>query len=203
MKSDIHSQVPAAIVAQLEAGVAPWSRPWTSVGGNRHLRANGQPYKGINTLVLALSGRPGGHWFTYKQASELGAQVRGGEKSTSVVFFKPLKVEDKANAGQLKTIPLLRSYNVFHQDQIDNLPAKYTAPAVARMAATAPPASTSLPPRTPWAGWKPRAPTPRAAASASSKARSRPGWPGRSRTPPPAPARWPATPLGGLASPDR
>ena len=131
MKTDIHSTVTAAIVAQLEAGDAPWSRPWTSVGGNRHLRANGQPYKGINTLILALSGRPGGHWFTYKQASELGAQVRGGEKSTSVVFFKPLKVEDKANAGQLKTIPLLRSYNVFHQDQIDNLPAKYTAPAVA------------------------------------------------------------------------
>ena len=125
MKTDIHSTVTAAIVAQLEAGVRPWSKPWTSVGGNRHLRSNGEGYKGINTLILALSGRPGGYWFTYKQAEALGAQVRKGEKSTAVCFFKPLKVEDKQDASKTKTIPLLRSYNVFHQDQIDGLPAKY------------------------------------------------------------------------------
>lgn len=126
---NIHQQVTDAIIASLEAGVRPWSRTWTMTGTGRHLRENGQPYQGINTLILAMTGRPAGHWFTYKQAEALGAQVRRGEKSTAVVFFKPLQVADKENPDSTKTIPLLRTYNVFHQDQIDNLPAKYAQPA--------------------------------------------------------------------------
>ena len=46
-------------------------------GTGRHLRENGQPYQGINTLILAMTGRPAGHWFTYKQAEALGARVSG------------------------------------------------------------------------------------------------------------------------------
>ena len=54
MKQDLHAEVTARIVAQLETGVRPWMCPWTtgeSVAG-RPLRATGEPYRGINTLIL-------------------------------------------------------------------------------------------------------------------------------------------------------
>lgn len=130
---DTYQTVTDKIVAALEAGVRPWTRSW-SVGTGvsqafRPLRSSGAPYKGVNVLILALSGRAGRYWFTYRQAQELGAQVRGGEEGTKVVFYKKLLVQDRDNADKTKSIPLLREYTVFNQDQIDGLPARFDAPA--------------------------------------------------------------------------
>ena len=58
-RQDIYTRITNQIVASLEQGVRPWSRPWS--GENvatritRHLRQNGVPYSGINILVLWLS----------------------------------------------------------------------------------------------------------------------------------------------------
>jgi antirestriction protein ArdC len=52
----------------------------------------GQPYRGINVFLLALAAAEEGYtspfWGTYRQISEHGGQVRRGEQSTLVVFFK-------------------------------------------------------------------------------------------------------------------
>lgn len=134
MKKDIYQEVTNRIVAQLEAGTRPWQRPWnvgnrvtvTGSLGYLPLRANGAAYTSINVLLLLSTGYQGGtHWMTYNRAAVLGGQVRKGEKSTAIVFFKPLKIEDKANPGKTKTIPLLRSYNVFNVAQIDGLPERF------------------------------------------------------------------------------
>ena len=49
-------------------------------------------YRGINTVCLwaaaEAKGYESGEWGTYKQWQERGAQVRKGEKSTTVVFWK-------------------------------------------------------------------------------------------------------------------
>ncbi len=48
---DIAETITNAIIARLEAGTAPWLRPWSVSGeGGRPLRHDGTPYAGINAL---------------------------------------------------------------------------------------------------------------------------------------------------------
>jgi antirestriction protein ArdC len=82
-------------VADLEQGVRPWCKPWSGdqLGARitRPRRANGKPYSGINTLILWLEAVEKGHrsptWMTYRQAQELGGQVRRGERGSQVVYM--------------------------------------------------------------------------------------------------------------------
>jgi len=129
-KRDIEQEVTDKIIAQLEKGTAPWQKGWAASGVGTPRRFTGQPYKGINVLILAMQGRSHDTWMTYRQAAELGGQVRGGEAATTVVLFKPVKTTDKAT-GEEKTFSVLRTFNVFCADQIDNLPAKYQPAPVA------------------------------------------------------------------------
>ncbi len=52
----------------------------------------GKPYRGIKTVMLwataQAEGYPGAVWATYRQWAELGAQIRKGEQSSPVVFWK-------------------------------------------------------------------------------------------------------------------
>ena len=77
------------IIALLEAGTVPWQQPWRSIGVPR--RHEGTPYKGINAFLLGLRAGLAGHgspyWMTFKQAKDLGASVRKGEKSSLVVYY--------------------------------------------------------------------------------------------------------------------
>lgn len=130
--SDVYSLITDKIVAALEAGVKPWHKPWTpgcSVGlSGRPLRSNGQPYQGINVLMLWLEASSKGYssryWFTYKQANDLGANVRKGERGTLVVYFNRTLTKDK-KTGEEKVIPILKSYTVFNANQIDGLNEMY------------------------------------------------------------------------------
>jgi antirestriction protein ArdC len=135
MKRDTYQTVTDRIVAALEAGTKPWRQPWAA-GANgapiaqRPLRANGQSYKGVNVLLLWSATQAGGYhspyWFTYKQAQELGGQVRKGEHSEMVVYFQMLDRERVTAGGTEEVrIPLLREYRVFNADQIDGLPARF------------------------------------------------------------------------------
>ena len=121
---DIEQQVTDQLIAQLEAGTGQWKKSWASLGGDLPTRFTGQHYKGINLFILAMTGRGNANWFTYKQAKSVGGQVRAGEKSTTVVFFKPFETKDR-ETGEDITIPLMRAYPVFNAEQVDGLPEKY------------------------------------------------------------------------------
>jgi len=88
--------------------------------------ATKRSYNGINIPILwhaQLSrGYPTASWMTYRQAVELGAQVRGGEKSTHVVFTRQLNVKDTETDEERK-IGMLKAYSVFNVAQIDGMPA--------------------------------------------------------------------------------
>lgn len=134
---DLYQAVTDKILAQLEQGCAPWIKPWSETSGGMPYNAiSGKAYRGINTMLLfAPAGAIGNAWLTYKQAQDVGAQVRKGEKGSMIVFFKPWKVTDKnAKAGETssadRTIPVLRYFTVFHTSQVDGLPEKY-APKIA------------------------------------------------------------------------
>jgi len=129
-----------AIIARLEAGVSPWRRTWATSRGHsgRPMRACGQPYRGINALWLWVVADTNGYasptWMTYRQAAELGGQVRKGERSTIAVFYKTYQARDAADAttgngaDEDRTRRVMKSYNVFNVAQIDGLPDRFAPP---------------------------------------------------------------------------
>ena len=133
MAKDLYQEVTDKIVASLEAGVVPWVKPWkcnARNGGMPYNAISGKPYRGINTFLLCAPQYASTAWMTYKQATDIGANVRKGEHGSMIVFYKPFAVKDK-NAkpdadGNTKErmIPLLRSFTVFNLEQIENLPIK-------------------------------------------------------------------------------
>lgn len=131
-RADVYERVTARIIEQLEQGTRPWMQPWGAGGSPvRPLRHNGVPYRGINTVLLWMEASARGYtspyWMTYKQARELGAQVRKGEKSTLVVYAGAVERTDTGDNGEEieKRIPFMKGYAVFSADQIDGLPAHY------------------------------------------------------------------------------
>lgn len=125
-KTDIYQVVTDSIVEALEAGVKPWVCPWVRNGAAAGLPANmatGTAYSGINIMLLwcsaAKQGFQDSRWLTYKQAQELGAQVRKGERGTTAIFYKTL--EKEAEDGEIEKIPMLKSFTVFNVEQIDGL----------------------------------------------------------------------------------
>ena len=117
---DIYAAVTDRIIAQMEQGQIPWSKPWCS-NAKAISHATGKPYSLLNQMLL---GRPG-EYLTFKQCQEAGGHIKKGEKSSMVVFWKWIEQEDE-DTGEIKQVPFLRYYNVFHIDQCEGIPAKYT-----------------------------------------------------------------------------
>jgi antirestriction protein ArdC len=87
-KFDLYEAVTERFVAALEEGTIPWRQPW--VGQEPMNLISGRPYRGVNLLLLGMGASFERQlWLTMKQANELGAKVRKGERSTMVVFYKP------------------------------------------------------------------------------------------------------------------
>src|SRR6202049_4748860 len=100
MKRDLYAEVSARIISELEAGAAPWVKPWSATSGqNTPCNAvSNRPYSGCN-VVLCWMAQAAGYrtprFLTFRQALELGGNVRRGEHGTKVYFVKQLQVRDK------------------------------------------------------------------------------------------------------------
>src|SRR5271157_6297906 len=93
MSFGIYETVTNRIIAELEAGAIPWTQPWKNQksGGVMPLnRATGRPYSGINIPILwgaaSAFGYPTHQWLTFKQALDMKACVKKGEKGTQVLL---------------------------------------------------------------------------------------------------------------------
>jgi antirestriction protein ArdC len=143
-RADIYSRVTSRIIADLETGVRPWLKPWSTGKApgpiTKPLRGNGQPYKGVNVLMLWCEAAAQGYacpvWMTYRQAAEHGGQVRKGEHGSLVVYADRIRKTDTDDNGEEieREIPFLRGYTVFNCAQIDGLPDFYAAPSPSRPA---------------------------------------------------------------------
>jgi antirestriction protein ArdC len=131
----IYEQITDRVIVLLEKGTVPWRKPWTTQAGFPRNLVTKKPYRGINVFLLHAMSYESPYWLTYRQAQELGGNVRKGEKACPVVFWKQLEVEDK-KTGETEKIPMLRFYYVFNASQCDglkNIPAVETpagAPAL-------------------------------------------------------------------------
>ena len=137
---DVYSRITSQIVASLEQGVRPWVKPWNAEHAagriTQPLRFNGQPYSGINILTLWISAVAQEFaapiWMTFRQAIELNAHVRKGEKGSLVVYANAItRTERDERTGEdvEREIPYLKGYTVFNVEQIDGLPDHYCAKA--------------------------------------------------------------------------
>lgn len=140
-RKDVYSRITAQIVEQLGKGVRPWIRPWDAEHAagriTRPLRYNGQPYSGINILSLWMSAFSQNFaapiWMTYRQATEMNAHVRKGEKGSLVVYANAIRRtehDDKTGEDIEHEIQYMKGYTVFNVEQIDGLPEIYYAKAV-------------------------------------------------------------------------
>lgn len=130
-RRDLYQEVTDKIISAIEAGTAPWQRGWTELA-ELGLPMNGESsrrYNGINSMLLFLTSQEKGYadnrWFTFKQASEMGAKVKKGEKSTSVYFFKMLQASEQdgnsAKGDTPRMIPFLTEYRVFNAQQVEGI----------------------------------------------------------------------------------
>ncbi len=129
-KKDIFQRVTDEIIEAIEAGTEAFRMPWKMSGGFPYSPINAvskRPYRGINIVILwAIAQKKGytsGTWATFKQWQELGAQVRKGEKSAHVVFWKffdkeqsPESEDGSSTAGR---VPMAKDYWIFNADQVE------------------------------------------------------------------------------------
>ena len=139
-KQPFHEQVAQRLIQQLKEGTAPWQKPWDP-GQYSSLPYNpktGNRYKGINTIHLMAQGYSDPRWMTYNQANEAGAQVKKGQKATSVQYWKFYEEQPKRDEEGKPVIDILTGKqvkervklerprvffaNVFNAEQIDGLP---------------------------------------------------------------------------------
>ena len=130
------------IIEALENGTAPWIKPWAGSVIQDNAPFNpitGKQYEGINFLNLSLksmqmNGDP--RWMTFKQAQSIEAQVKKGEKGTSIQYWKFTKQIDKLDDEGKKVLdknnkpikitlrlsnPQVFYATVFNGSQIDGL----------------------------------------------------------------------------------
>lgn len=131
---DIHQEITDRIVEAIETA-GDYQRPWIKADGGSFARpfniASGNPYNGVNIVSLWIAALkrdyPSNVWGTYRQWQERGAQVRKGEKSSLVVFYKEFTVEQRnEETGEAEATERLmaRASHVFNAAQVEGFVAK-------------------------------------------------------------------------------
>lgn len=139
MPNNAYDVITNAIVAMIENGAGEWRMPWHSNGSNDALLelprnpVSGTRYRGINVPLLWGSAKHNNFsshlWATYKQWSQIGAQVKRGEKATTIVFWKQLVSRDESDSSdesKNRVSMMAKAYAVFNASQVDNYSAPIT-----------------------------------------------------------------------------
>ena len=139
---DIHQHITDQIIAAIENGAGEFRLPWHRSAGNimRPVNiASKNAYRGVNILTLWATadekGYSSGTWGTYKQWAEAGAQVRKGEKSAYVVFYKEDHRRIDEESDEAETRLFARATPVFAAEQVDG----FAAPVIETPATVIPP----------------------------------------------------------------
>ncbi|MBL6938281.1 MAG: DUF1738 domain-containing protein [Alphaproteobacteria bacterium] len=102
-RRDVYCAITEKIVAAVEAGEGEYRMPWHSRDRPAMLPTNAltlAEYRGVNVVSLwtgaFTKGYQSGFWASYKQWQEMGAQVRQGERGTTIIFYKELAPSSEA-----------------------------------------------------------------------------------------------------------
>tara|TARA_Y100000114_G_scaffold93271_1_gene86696 strand:- start:1214 stop:2176 length:963 start_codon:yes stop_codon:yes gene_type:complete len=99
-----------------------WLKDWVTVPGQGPMSlSTGKNYRGINWLILSMERVANGYssdkWATLPQWNKRGYKVSKGEKSTTVVLYKPVVYQDK-ETGEDKAYSYFDMFYVFNADQV-------------------------------------------------------------------------------------
>lgn len=126
---DINQIITDKIINMLERGTVKTGARWTgSKATGLPINAKtGESYHGINVLVLwaemAEKSYASSQWLTYKQAADMGANVRKGEKSVMCVYYRTVGKRDESKADdEQETYFMAKPFWLFNVAQIDSLP---------------------------------------------------------------------------------
>jgi antirestriction protein ArdC len=149
-RTSLYQEITDKIIAELEAGRAPWVQPWGTAAAKATLAmpqnaSTHRRYSGINVLILwgavIERGFSSQSWLTFRQALGLGGNVRKGERGTTVVYADRFTPEDERRRAtetgeEAQAIPFLKRFTVFNTAQCEGLPDE--------MMGVAPPVETGL-----------------------------------------------------------
>ncbi|MGI6638082.1 MAG: zincin-like metallopeptidase domain-containing protein [Desulfobulbus sp.] len=140
-KKPYPEQIAEQVIAALRDGTAPWVVPWEpgQIPEGPVNAVTGQPYRGINRVWLGMQqgNNIDSRWCTYRQAQQLGAQVKKGSRGTTVQYWKfreetllkdeqgkPLLDENGQKRYSVTELERPRVFysTVFHASQIEGLP---------------------------------------------------------------------------------
>ncbi|WP_445081681.1 ArdC-like ssDNA-binding domain-containing protein [Rhizobium leguminosarum] len=132
---DLYSRITDRIVEDLAKGVRPWMKPWNSENTTgritRPLRHNGQPYSGVNVLLLWSEGSAPGIYVIHVDDVQAGPRTGRcrpqGRNGCHGRLRQPVhQIRNRRNSGEVeREIPFLKAYSVFNVEQIDGLPDQY------------------------------------------------------------------------------
>ena len=128
---NIYEEVTNQIIALLEQGQIPWHKPWAGTSAGAISHNTGKPYSLLNQILLQKPGE----YITFNQCRKEGGRVKKGAKAKHVYFWKqyqkPVLDEDGRpelkddGTPKTKTLPLLKSFQVFHIEDCEGIKAKW------------------------------------------------------------------------------
>ncbi len=128
---DVYEAITQQIIAAIESGTGDPQMPWHRAGGSIERPVNvasKRAYRGVNTVALWASAHcqqfSHGLWGTYRQWQDRGAQVRKGEKSSLIIFYRDLEPgerdDESGNADERGTRSFIaRASRVFNVAQVE------------------------------------------------------------------------------------
>lgn len=127
---DVYEAVTNQIITAIEAGAGqvamPWHRSGAAITRPKNI-STGNAYRGVNTIALWAAAEIGGYaeglWGTYRQWQDRGAQVRKGETSSLIIFYKEFaREDDDAREDGLTNLDrrfMVKASRVFNVEQVD------------------------------------------------------------------------------------
>ncbi len=110
--AEVYAAITEKIIANLETS-GSWQKFWDLPSP---VSLNGHFYQGINYLILSNDQFKSRVYGTFGQIRANGGQVRKGEKSTLIVFWKKTDVQNPGT-GETDNKFILRYYHIFNSEQ--------------------------------------------------------------------------------------
>ncbi|MDP2129191.1 MAG: zincin-like metallopeptidase domain-containing protein [Pseudohongiella sp.] len=123
MKKDLHQVITNQIIDALEkVDVDNFKNPFLGGGRSPVNALTGKNYRGINILLLWAAAQEANYasntWASFAQWKNKGAQVKKGEKSSQIIFYKKLEKTDP-DTNESENFMMMRTFSVFNADQVE------------------------------------------------------------------------------------
>jgi Antirestriction protein len=121
---NVYEIITERLLQEIEKGTLPWHKPWKNALGEEAANlVSKKSYRGINRFLLSQMPYERPYYLSYKQAQDLGGNVKKGEHGTPVIFWKMNTYSKKEEDGSEHDEKgfLLRYYTVFNIAQCEGV----------------------------------------------------------------------------------